>query len=127
MLATVKNYAELGRVSNLPTCITNVLVGCAVGAEAASLRPLTVAAVIGGIGLLYVGGMALNDVVDAKIDGKERPKRPIPSGRISRRCRVSAAEIPKRRFISRCSSVRSYSCGGSNFSGLLSTFRMTNS
>ncbi len=24
---SVKSYAELGRVSNLPTCITNVLVG----------------------------------------------------------------------------------------------------
>jgi 4-hydroxybenzoate polyprenyltransferase len=83
--ATVKNYAELGRVSNLPTCVTNVLVGCAVGAEAASMPPLTVAAAIGGIALLYVGGMALNDAVDAKIDSKERAERPIPSGRISRR------------------------------------------
>ncbi len=85
MRATVKDYAELGRVSNLPTCVTNVLVGCAVGAGAASMAPLTVAAVTGAIALLYVAGMALNDAVDAKIDRQERPKRPIPSGRISRR------------------------------------------
>ncbi len=37
------------------------------------------------IALLYVAGMALNDAVDASIDQRERPERPIPSGRISRR------------------------------------------
>ncbi len=32
---------------------------------------------------LYTGGMALNDVMDAEIDARERPFRPIPSGQIS--------------------------------------------
>jgi 4-hydroxybenzoate polyprenyltransferase len=34
---------------------------------------------------LYLAGMALNDYFDRKIDAQERPKRPIPSGRISPR------------------------------------------
>lgn len=34
---------------------------------------------------LYLGGMVLNDVFDAALDAVERPERPIPSGRISRR------------------------------------------
>ena len=34
---------------------------------------------------LYLGGMVLNDVFDAPLDAIERPERPIPSGRISRR------------------------------------------
>lgn len=34
---------------------------------------------------LYLGGMVLNDVFDAKLDALERPERPIPSGRISLR------------------------------------------
>ena len=34
---------------------------------------------------LYLGGMVLNDVFDAKLDAIERPERPIPSGRISRK------------------------------------------
>ena len=34
---------------------------------------------------LYLGGMVLNDVFDAALDAIERPERPIPSGRISRR------------------------------------------
>ncbi|TVQ03925.1 MAG: polyprenyltransferase [Balneolaceae bacterium] len=33
---------------------------------------------------LYGGGVVFNDVFDARLDAKERPERPIPSGRISR-------------------------------------------
>lgn len=35
--------------------------------------------------LAYVGGMILNDAFDAVIDARERPARPIPSGRVGRR------------------------------------------
>jgi hypothetical protein len=35
--------------------------------------------------LAYVGGMILNDAFDAEIDSRERPARPIPSGRVGRR------------------------------------------
>lgn len=34
--------------------------------------------------LAYLGGMVLNDAFDARIDARERPTRPIPSGRIAR-------------------------------------------
>jgi hypothetical protein len=34
---------------------------------------------------IYWAGMALNDYADATIDAVERPQRPIPSGRVSRR------------------------------------------
>ncbi len=34
--------------------------------------------------MMYVAGMALNDVVDHAWDSRFRPERPIPSGRISR-------------------------------------------
>ncbi|HEV3024083.1 MAG TPA: UbiA family prenyltransferase, partial [Pirellulales bacterium] len=33
--------------------------------------------------LLYMAGMVLNDVFDRDIDRRERPGRPIPSGRIA--------------------------------------------
>ena len=33
---------------------------------------------------LYAGGVAFNDVFDAKLDAVERPERPIPSGRVSK-------------------------------------------
>src|SRR5262249_57822001 len=34
---------------------------------------------------LYAGGVVLNDVFDAWLDALERPERPIPSGRVTRR------------------------------------------
>jgi 4-hydroxybenzoate polyprenyltransferase len=76
---------ELGRISNLPTVISNGLVGAAIGAGVVGTIPaLPVAVVILGICLLYVGGMALNDVLDAYHDAQHAPRRPIPSKRISR-------------------------------------------
>lgn len=40
---------------------------------------------------LYWSGMALNDYADRQVDAKERPGRPIPSGRISPRTALAAA------------------------------------
>lgn len=42
---------------------------------------------------LYLGGMVLNDVFDARIDADERPERPIPSGRITRRAAAIAGSM----------------------------------
>ena len=82
---TIRNYAELGRISNLPTCMTNVLVGCAIGAGGGAFDLPTVFGISLAIALFYVAGMALNDVADLEVDRIERPQRPIPSGRINRR------------------------------------------
>jgi hypothetical protein len=38
---------------------------------------------LGASACLYLAGMVFNDVFDREIDAQERPKRPIPSGRIS--------------------------------------------
>jgi 4-hydroxybenzoate polyprenyltransferase len=35
--------------------------------------------------LLYLSGMVLNDVFDVEVDARDRPERPIPSGRVSLR------------------------------------------
>ena len=80
----LRSVAELARVSNLPTCISNVLVGCAAGAGQENLTWPPVMTVMVSVCLFYMGGMILNDVVDAQSDLLERPDRPIPSGRISR-------------------------------------------
>jgi len=84
MYKLVKQYAALTRISNLPTCWTNVLTGCAIGSVAGSNRlaalPIVILATI--ISLFYMAGMALNDLVDVKIDREQRPDRPIASGRI---------------------------------------------
>jgi len=94
---------ELMRVSNLPTVWSNVVMGVWAGiyvfeqrAERSSALPyfldgpmppvfFVVAVLAFAMSLVYCGGMALNDAVDHRTDLKERPGRPIPSGRVSLR------------------------------------------
>jgi UbiA prenyltransferase family len=77
-LATV---LKLGRVSNLPTVWTNVLVGTVL--SGGDWHGPRTALVIVAMSLFYVGGMYLNDYFDRAIDARERPQRPIPAGDIS--------------------------------------------
>ncbi|MDO9002795.1 MAG: UbiA family prenyltransferase [Aquabacterium sp.] len=74
---------ELGRVSNLPTVWSNVLAGMVLSGHVhewgMALR------LMAALSLIYVAGMYLNDAFDRDIDRRERPERPIPSGRVSAR------------------------------------------
>ena len=72
---------QLGRVSNLPTVWSNVLVGMGLaGSVTADFRLLLV---VVSLSLFYTGGMFLNDAFDHGFDAKARPERPIPSGQVS--------------------------------------------
>ncbi len=73
----------LGRVSNLPTVWTNVVVGWVVGRG--MMPDLELIWLVVGISLLYWAGMALNDAFDVEWDREHAPERPIPSGAISAR------------------------------------------
>jgi len=80
---SLTTHLQLGRVSNLPTVWSNVLAaGVLGGAPLDAIAPLLLALL--GFSALYTGGMYLNDACDADIDARERPERPIPSGRITR-------------------------------------------
>ncbi len=79
---SIRAWAELLRASNAPTIVTNGLAATALAAGTVDAARAVVA--IGGAVLLYFGGMVLNDVADARIDARERPGRPIPSGRVPR-------------------------------------------
>jgi len=83
--ATLRTWLELGRLSNLPTTLTNVLVGVAVMTSEHSIEWTAIATTWFAIACFYIAGMALNDLMDVSIDRIERPERPIPSGRISSR------------------------------------------
>ena len=72
---------KLGRVSNLPTVWTNVLVGTLIGGGAAQSGRVGLVAL--AMTLFYLGGMYLNDYFDRAIDARERPERPIPAQEIS--------------------------------------------
>lgn len=72
---------SLGRISNLPTVWTNVLVGVVLaGGLALDLRLLLL---LLALSLFYVAGMFLNDAFDREFDARNRPERPIPSGEVS--------------------------------------------
>ena len=73
-------YLLLGRVSNLPTVWTNTLAGATLAG--AAIAPGRVILLAAAFSLLYTGGMYLNDAFDRKVDARERPERPIPSGRV---------------------------------------------
>ena len=65
---TIRNYAELSRLSNIPTIVTNVLVGVALGrmividdgpGEYQPMGPLILAIIASAMMLLYIAGMVL--------------------------------------------------------------------
>ncbi len=77
-------WMELVRAPNLLTAPGDPLAGAFLAAAAmgsAVLGPGTVWAVASAAGL-YAGGMILNDVADVETDRRERPQRPLPSGRL---------------------------------------------
>ena len=73
---------RLGRVSNLPTVITNAMAGMVLAGAGVPIGPL--ALVVIAAGLTYVAGMFLNDAFDAEMDKVDQPFRPIPSGAATR-------------------------------------------
>jgi UbiA prenyltransferase family len=79
----IKPYLQLVRLPNLFTAAADSLAGwLLVGGAFHDLRhwPWLVLASVA----TYAGGVALNDVFDVEIDRRERPGRPIPSGRVGR-------------------------------------------
>ncbi len=90
-----KDYLLLIRLPNLFTLPSNILVGFAI----ASALTLTFTSFVQVLVLvtisifLYCVGLVLNDLFDYKIDKKERPARPIASGKISRKVAIALVTI----------------------------------
>jgi len=83
MIPSLIALLQLIRLPNVLTAAADSLAGWLLGGgslgEVARWAPLAIASMV-----LYAAGTALNDVFDADIDRRERPGRPIPSGRVSR-------------------------------------------
>jgi len=82
--SSLRAYLQLLRAPNLFTAMADVAMGflfthAAIGEGDGSVFALLVAAST----LLYAAGVVLNDVFDFPVDARERPDRPLPSGRIS--------------------------------------------
>ncbi len=82
-LPTLRTLLELVRIPNVFSAPADSWAGYFfVGGGVASVAVLTQLAAASAC--LYAGGMVLNDAADAARDARERSKRPIPSGRVSR-------------------------------------------
>ena len=86
--ATPLAWLQLMRIPTVFTALSNILCGYMITHQLTPARlPQQTdlwLLLISSAGL-YLGGMVLNDVFDAALDAIERPERPIPSGRISRK------------------------------------------
>ncbi|MBE9216753.1 UbiA-like protein EboC [Plectonema cf. radiosum LEGE 06105] len=76
-------YLQLTRPANIITAWADVLAGVASAGFAVLVNPIPVVWLLLATTGLYGGGVVFNDVFDAELDAKERPERPIPSGRAS--------------------------------------------
>lgn len=99
-------WLELLRIPNLPTVASNAILGAWLGFAAQGRLPATpfagwsnpgaatrqafevgdflvIVHVAAGLCGLYLVGLVLNDLFDLATDRRERPRRPLPSGRIA--------------------------------------------
>jgi 4-hydroxybenzoate polyprenyltransferase len=77
-------WLQLLRMANVLTAVADVAMGYLV--THGDLQPPAHFALLAAAScLLYLSGMVLNDVFDADVDARDRPQRPIPSGRVSLR------------------------------------------
>lgn len=79
-MKTAAAILRLARISNLPTIWSNVL---AASVLSGGMPNCDLSIVLFAMSALYTGGMVLNDAFDRKIDARERPERPLPSGAIT--------------------------------------------
>jgi len=84
MPKTILAYLQLIRLPNVVTAAADSLAGWVLVTGSLD-RPAQWFPLLTSSMLLYASGTALNDVFDFAIDRRERPGRPLPSGRASRR------------------------------------------
>lgn len=78
----IRAYLELIRFPNLFTAMADVLAGYLI-VRATAMNWVDLGFLLLATSCIYGGGCALNDLHDRHLDARERPRRPIPSGRVS--------------------------------------------
>lgn len=77
----ISAHLETGRISNLPTVVSNVFIAWVLSGNDSTTN---LAWIFLAASFLYVGGCYLGDAKDVTFDTEHRPSRPIPSGVITR-------------------------------------------
>jgi len=84
-------YAQLLRLPNIFTAAADPLAGWFVVGGGAPGWHLT--ALVGAGACLYAAGIVFNDVFDYRLDCRERPERPLPSGAVSQRAAATLGAV----------------------------------
>ena len=80
----LRNIFQLVRFPGIFTAFSNVLIGFFLASNG-NFEFNTLPFLLTTTGLLFAGTMIMNDYADHKIDSVERPRRPLVSGKISRK------------------------------------------
>jgi UbiA prenyltransferase family len=88
-----RDYLILVRLPNLFTLPSNILVGFVIVSALTQTTYVQVLLLVTISILHYCVGIILNDLCDFNIDKKERPYRPLPSGKISRKIAIALVTI----------------------------------
>lgn len=78
----MRAYLQLVRLPNVFTAMADILLGFLLTHRRLDPWP-EFALLLAASSMLYLSGIALNDYFDREQDARERPFRPIPSGRVS--------------------------------------------
>lgn len=82
-MSSLRTYLQLMRFPAVFTAMGDILLGFMLNHEFLNEAPWDLGLLLVASSCLYLAGMVLNDVFDREVDARERPKRPIPSGRVS--------------------------------------------
>ena len=85
------DYLRLVRLPNIFTVPSNTLSGYFALVALAHINALQLVLLASSSMLLYTSGLVFNDYFDVETDLKERPHRPLPSGRICKRIAFTIA------------------------------------
>ena len=89
-MSTLRAYLQLLRLPAVFTAMADIFLGFSL--THGRLAPVgQFLLLLGSSSCLYLSGMAFNDIFDREVDARERPSRPIPSGRVSIRSAVALA------------------------------------
>lgn len=83
-MSSARTYAQLVRLPNVFTALADILLGAAACGAFEQAGWWRYGFLLAASACLYSGGMVWNDFFDVDQDRRERPFRPIPSGRVSR-------------------------------------------
>ena len=89
-MSDYRAYAQLVRLPNLPSALADICLG-ALAANALPSHGLSFLCLLAASACLYSAGMAWNDYFDREQDRRERPDRPLPSGRIAEKQAIRVA------------------------------------